>query len=158
MDKTAVSRLVLKENWMRRIIAVIAAAILLGDEGISRAVQIPPEVKQAVAFIYIEKSKGLEANGTGFFVAIPYPSDKGQAFGYLVTARHVLKAEGKSVFLPRIFVRLNTLKGTSEMLPITLVTNGSQKNVFVHEDPTVDLAVISLFPDQSKYEFNLNPA
>lgn len=138
-----------------KIATVLVAAYLLGVESISLAVQIPSEVKQAVTFIYIEKSDQTAANGTGFFVGIPYAADKNKIFIYLVTAKHVLQDESTGKLLSKVLLRLNTPTGTSKMLPLPLTTAGPRQNVFMHKDATVDLAVIPLAPDQNEFQYKV---
>ena len=85
---------------------------------------IPPEVKKAVTFIYPSDAHGdivRDAKtgvptpyGTGFFVflANEIPPRAG-GYGYLVTAKHVLKAPTGASF-SRVYLRLNKLKGDAE--------------------------------------------
>jgi hypothetical protein len=68
-----------------------------------------------------------------------------------------LQKEDKKSFYPYIFVRFNKKNGGAEMLRLDLVVEGYRKNVFVHEDPSVDLAVVPALPDQQKYEFKFLP-
>lgn len=100
------------------------------------------EVKKTVAFVHVVHSKfGLVANGTGFFVGIRSPNDANAIFTYFVTAKHVLQDEKKK-FLPSIQVRLNLRKGGTAMETWPLRPANPDRNVFFHDDPSVDLAVI----------------
>jgi hypothetical protein len=90
-------------------------------------------------------------NGTGFFVLVENDNGPG-GYGYLVTAKHVLKNE-KVDFFRRVFVRINDRKGGSEFLAFDIAPSGGQQNIFVHNDPTVDIAVVPGLPDQTKCDF-----
>lgn len=112
----------------------------------SQAEPIPLEVKKIVTFIYYANSPtNFSPDGTGFFVSINGSKNTNSLFGYLVTARHVLRPTENN-WLPFIFVRLNHPDGTSEMAFQQLTTSGPNKNVFTHDDPTVDVAVVPLLP------------
>ena len=116
---------------------------------------IPSEVKKAVAFIYtFEEKKKLTKGATGFFIGEPSSEKPDQYFVSLVTAKHVIQTDDLKSYLPYISVRLNTLDGKSETLKVPLMMSGADKNVFIHEDPTVDLAVITFLPDKTKYDYS----
>jgi len=146
--------------WVRFLIAaslVVQAAI---------SATIPPEVKKAVTFIYPSDAHGdivRDAKtgvptpyGTGFFVffANEIPPRAG-GYGYLVTAKHVLRAPAGESF-SRVYLRLNKLKGDAEYVPLDLV-QGGRSIVFEHSDPTVDIAVVPAFPSTSVYDFKMIP-
>lgn len=115
---------------------------------------IPSEVKKAVAFIYtFEEKKNLTKGATGFFVGEENEQSPDQYFVNLVTAKHVIQTDDLKSFLPYISVRLNTIDGGSDIVKIPLNITGIDKNVFMHEDPTVDLVVIPFLPDKTKYDF-----
>lgn len=116
---------------------------------------IPSEVKKAVAFIYtFEEKKNLTKGATGFFVGEKINGENEQFFVTLVTAKHVIQTDDLGAFLPDISVRLNTLDGNSDTMKIPLNLSGAEQNVFLHQDPTVDLAVITILPDKKKYDFS----
>jgi hypothetical protein len=94
---------------------------------------------------------GPVPNGTGFFVIVENENGAG-GYGYLVTARHVLKNE-QGAFFERIFVRVNDRHHGSGFIPIDLVPGGDKQNLFVHDDPTVDIAVLVGWPDQNAFDF-----
>jgi len=71
--------------------------------------------------------------------------DKSAQYGYLVTAKHVLQSSDGN-FVKRVFLRVNDKKGGSEFGPIDLVLSGPTQNVFLHDDQTVDIAVIPALP------------
>jgi hypothetical protein len=117
---------------------------------------VPAEAKSIVAYIYVPGPKGpkdLIANGTAFFVGVKNPS-KNQLAVYLVTAKHVLQAK-PGEFFPRVHVRLNRKDGTSDSLPWDLETSGTKKNVFMHSNPLVDIALIPWVPDQKLYDYKV---
>jgi hypothetical protein len=131
---------------------------------------VPAEVKQAVAFIFVEHptEKGrLVPNGTGFFTAVrvqPQVSPgqsvaptAGRLAVYLATAKHVLVRDASSGSLfDQVYVRLNRRDGkTSEMLRLPLITSGTSQNVFVHSDPTVDIAVVPALPNEQSIDFKV---
>src|ERR1700722_14315835 len=122
---------------MKKIILLLA---LLTTTLTSQAAPIPTDIKKVVVFIYYANSPtNASPDGTGFLVAIPSIINTNITFGYLVTARHVLRPpENNENWLPSVFVRLNRHDGSSEIIFLPLATNGPNKNVFTHDDPTVD--------------------
>ena len=90
---------------------------------IATAQIIQPEIKKVVTFIFPANPQGELlrhpkthdpiAYGTGFFVGVQ-TDDKKFTYGYLVTAKHVLKDEQGNDFF-RIYLRLNTLKGDAQL-------------------------------------------
>lgn len=115
---------------------------------------IPPDVKQCVAFIYVKAAPDRALpNGTGFFFTVPDPSDAKRSFVYLVTAAHVLKQgpDATGAFYPEVLVRLNRNGSGTDLLSLPLVPDGPRRNVFLHPDPSVDLAAIPFAPDQAAY-------
>lgn len=119
---------------------------------------IPPNVKQCVVFLYVTDADGvLRPNGTGFFVAIRHPMDPKTLFPYLVTAGHVTRQGDSGPHYSELQVRMKHRDGTVEFLRVPLVPGGPKKTLFLPDDPTVDLAVVPLAPDQAKYEFKVIP-
>ncbi len=128
---------------------------LFGAKGIAGPIQ--PEIKSVVCFVFIEKDGKLIPNGTAFFVGVKDPS-KPTSFGvYLVTARHVLYKPDTTEFLERVYIRLNKKDGGSEVGIIPIKIAGDNRTVFVHSDPSVDIAVIPFLPDQAKFDFMCLP-
>ena len=116
---------------------------------------IPPEFKKTVAFIFIKDDAGkIIPNGTGFFVSIPDSSIKKVEFVYLVTAKHVIENNLTKDFYDRIYIRINKRNGNFDTIPITLIAQNGQS--FVIND-NIDLAVIPLAPDISKYDYQSIP-
>jgi hypothetical protein len=123
---------------------------------------IPAEVKNLVTFIFqadaagdvVKDSSGKPvAMGTGFFVAVPGPA--GSAFGYLVTAKHVLN-ESDGSYRKKIDIRLNTRGGDAEFIPVDLDKNGKSP-IFEHPDSSVDIVVVPCVPDLAKYDYKALP-
>lgn len=149
----------MKKKWALSIVLVVLSKFTL-----LAALPVPPELKKIVVFIFAPTETGIRPMGTGFFVGVQTSEQPGRFRVYLVTARHVLqepvneRAEGAETrFYPLVFVRLTKKGGGTKLLPLPLVTGGAQKNIFVHDDPTVDLAVVPVLPDQEEYEFKFLP-
>lgn len=144
---------------MFRLVTVFILALV--EVSTVWAQPVPAEVKSTVGFIYVvQKVKEkvmIRPNGTCFFVGVDIPETE-TAYVYAVTAKHVLEADHDTHrFFDQIFIRVNTKDGKSRMLNVDLFTEGSKKNVFLHEDSTVDIAVIRAHPDDEKDEFKLLP-
>jgi hypothetical protein len=136
------------------------------------AATIPAEVKKVAAIIFPADARGNLVRdprtnnaiscGTGFFVAIKndigqgIKNDIGQGmYGYLVTAKHVLKdAQGND--LVRIYFSLNKLKGDAEFVALDLTHDG-HVDVYSHPDPSVDIAVIPAWPSEDVFDFKVIP-
>lgn len=133
------------------LFALLAIALSL------RAAPIPLDVKKTVVFIYrpINPTNAIP-DGTGFLVGVPSPKDTNDMFIYLVTAKHVLRNQDKS-WLPSVSVRVNRRDGTSQQIFVSLVTSGTNKNVFMHDDQTVDIAVIPFAPDHRIFDYLVLP-
>ncbi len=119
---------------------------------------IPTEVKSVIAFVFVPgKEPGtFQPWGTAFFVGVKDETSPDRAFGYLVTAKHVLQTPDRKAWLPRIFLRLNTRAGGSEMFPVPIVTDGARRTVFMHPtDRTADVAVIPALPDEKRFDFKI---
>ena len=80
-----------------------------------------------------------------FLVALPYPKATNVSFTCFVTAKHVLQQPDKS-WLSQIVVRLNRLDGRADKIPVSLFLSGTNKNVYLHPDQTVGIAVIPFAP------------
>jgi hypothetical protein len=110
-------------------------------------------------------NKPLEVDGplgTVFFVSYPdsrLGSDR--AFGYLVTAKHVLKDYDGS-FLKEIRIRLNLSAPVGQQLCEFLtgipVADAQGRLIWFHDsDDAVDVAALPFFPDEKKYDFKQIP-
>lgn len=118
---------------------------------------IPPEVKSLVVFIFIEKEGKLVANGTAFFVGVKKASEPTIFSVYLVTAKHVLCKPDTTEFLDKVFIRVNKKDGGSEVGIIPIKVAGDNRTVFLHNDASVDIAVIPFLPDQERFDFKFLP-
>jgi len=143
---------------LRIILSSIVLIILFGKEVII-ATPIPPEIKSVVAFVFIPGKQSGEAipYGTAFFVGVKDPKNPERFFVYLVTAKHVLRSPDHKSWLPKIFLRLNTKNGGSEILEVPVSLSGEHKSVFLHWDEDVDIAVLPALPDQNKFDFKFIP-
>ena len=110
------------------------------------------DLKSVTAFIYVQDSLGRKSpNGTCFFVGIRSKQDTTQYYPYLVTAKHVLQKEGEE-FHTEIFVRMNT-KDSSRFSHVPIDTNSTQRSVYFHSDPSIDIAVIPYLPLENDFIF-----
>ena len=139
---------------LKYILASLLIALLFGG-GAASAAPIPPEVKSVVAFVFIPGKQLGEfiPYGTAFFVGVKDTQNSERSFVYLVTAKHVLQAPDHKSWLPNIFLRLNTKNGASEVVKIPVALSGPHRTVFIHADPSVDVAIIPALPDQNKFDF-----
>jgi hypothetical protein len=77
---------------------------------------------------------------------------------YLVTAKHVLQKQDKKSFFKFILLRLNTKKGPAQIIPVNLFLEGANKNIYLHQDPSVDLAIIPVHLDSGQYDYLALPS
>lgn len=120
------------------------------------ATTIPSQVKEIVTFIFVRDSKGeLVPNGTGFFVGVKSEDDPERMHSYLVTVKHVLQDKSGN-YHPLVFIRLNKKTGGAKMIGLALRGQNAVP-IHVHEDPTVDLAVLPILPSTDVYEFKVLP-
>ncbi len=118
---------------------------------------IPSDVKKIVGFIYEEVNDTLyNPLGTGFFVSLEKNDNLKTTAIYFVTAKHVLKNE--KLFRDQIYLRLNKKDSSSQYIPLKLSYTGSNKNVFLHQDKDVDIAVIPVIPNPEKLDFLVFPS
>lgn len=100
-------------------------------------------LKKCVAFIFSLNSKGeYQPRGTGYFVSVPTKKDTTKSFIYFVTAKHVIQNKDKT-FRNSIYLRLNLTTDSSEFVQVPLITF-PDRYFEIHQDSTVDLAVILL--------------
>ncbi len=143
-------------NFLVRITVLVALLCILGENK-GMAGPIPAEVKSVVAFIFIEKEGKLIANGTAFFVGVKKPSEPSIFSIYLVTAKHVLYKPDTTEFLDKVFIRMNKKDGHSEVGVIAIKVTGDDRTLFLHDDDSVDIAVIPFLPDQKIFDFKFLP-
>jgi Trypsin-like peptidase domain len=132
-----------------------ANAFVIAQITPTMAMPIPADVKQVVGFVFVLDASGQpKPQGTGFFVTVKDPKIPNRVQGYFVTAKHVLQTDDQKAFRSEVLIRLNGVnEGPAEFVKLPLSTEGKDKNVFVHADPTVDIAVIPALPDQRRFEF-----
>jgi len=111
------------------------------------------KIRSATTYIFIKSGGTFVPRGTGFFVGLRIPTKPKSFFLYLVTTKHLLYQPGTSQFIDTIYIRLNKKGGGSELAAIPVKTQGANRTVFVHSDPTVDLVVMPGMPDQTRFDF-----
>lgn len=120
------------------------------------ATTIPTELNRIVVDIYASHGQGNPIpRGTGFFVLVKDPSKPGNAFGYLVTAKHLLQ-DDRGQYYKDVFVKLNKIKGGTDLVKVQL-SLGDKSLVFALPDPAVDLVVMPGLPDTTIYDFRAIP-
>lgn len=120
---------------------------------LAMATVIPADVKNTVFFIFVKNEKGeLLPNGTGFLVSVKGEKEPQRLFGYLVTAKHVLK-DNNGNFYTSVFIRLNKRDGKAELIEFRLDGN----KIYTSADDAVDIGVIPAWPDESRYDFKVIP-
>ncbi len=123
---------------MKRSILIVL--ILIYTE-VSFSQELVAQFNKTVTFIYVAGANKFVPQGTGFLVSVPSKTP-GANYIYLVTAKHVLYTPEMKP-LNVIFARFNT-KDSSEMFNVPLYWNGSNKTVYLHSDPSIDLAIIPI--------------
>ena len=112
------------------------------------------EVKKCISFIYsIDDTHHAHLEGTGFYVHVIFENDPKNQTCYFVTAKHVIQ-DKNGMFLQDIILRQNKLDGTVEYNILT----PDPDLIYVHDDPNVDIAVISTTPDIKSIDFLGIPA
>lgn len=114
--------------------------------------KIPVDVKSIVVYIFLEKDGSFVPNGTGFILGVP-DSTKLYYYTYLITANHVLK-DSKDYY-QNIYLRFNKKDSLYTFKKQPLNYHGRNKNIFVHDDPSVDIAVIPIRLDENIIDFKL---
>lgn len=141
--------------------ALLLALLFFAERGL--AANIPDDVKKIVAFIFLADKDGkLRVDkhgdhvpyGTGFFAGVKNEVNPATLNGYFVTARHVLHDKAGKLY-PRVWLRLNTVAGGAEFVPLDLTVKG-RKTLYTHPtDETVDIVVIPVLPDRKRFDFKL---
>jgi len=75
--------------------------------------------------------------------------------GYLITARHVITDRKTGRYYPRIWYRLNLLGGGTDTQERYVSDKGPEKNLAFHPDEAVELAAISVIPEENKHDFRV---
>src|SRR5262249_28010393 len=78
-------------------------------------------------------------------------------FVYFVTAKHVLQPPERTSWFSSIHIRLNKRDGGAEVVQVPIVVSGPKKNVYMHDDASVDLAVIPTLPDEKLFDYKFLP-
>ena len=145
---------------MKKGYFILVFALFIFNAVIVSAATVDNQFKDTVGFIYIVDPNGKKTPyGTGFFVGVKNQTEKDKDIYkvYFVTAKHVLKTADEKNWLAFVLLRLNKKDGTSQFVKIPIVTKGKKKTVYVHEDDSVDIAVIPGMPDQAVYEYKYIP-
>jgi Trypsin-like peptidase domain len=145
----------LGDKFIGRIICIVCSLLIIGETGI--ASPIPSDIKTIVVFVFVDKDANLIPYGTGFFVGVKHPNDPNVCTPYLVTAKHVISKPNSTEYFDKIFLRLNKKDGSSEIVMLPIVPDGNNKTVFVHNDPSVDIAVIPCLPNENMFDFKVLP-
>ena len=143
----------------RGLLLIIIISVLFQFVSEAKGTEVSPlvEIKSATTYIFIKNEGKLIPSGAGFFVGLNIPS-KPNNFGLcLVTAKHVLYQPGTTQFLDTVYIRLNKKGGGVELAAIPIRAQGKDRTIFMHSDPSVDLAAIPILPDQKKYDFKFIP-
>ncbi len=147
---------------IRRFLLSFVILFLLKAYILAAMPPIPADIKKVVTFIYVSdkylsgKSDALIPNGTGFFIGVKDPKHSSVSAVYLVTAKHVLQGNDKA-FFPKVTIRLNKKIGSADAIDVPLITQGKNKDIFIHNDATVELAVIPVLPNPNIYDFQVLP-
>lgn len=96
---------------------------------------IAPDARKNIFFVGFNSNDGQKWDGTGFLTGTP-AVDPGQAFHYLVTAKHVIEQIARGAADGKVLIRINMIDGTAE----TFETHLDQWK-FHPEDSSVDAAV-----------------
>jgi hypothetical protein len=153
---------------MLRQFAVVLGIVLTLPSAVASAAPIPSDLKKCVVFLYVNaedvnaKARGVAPYGTGFMVGVKSSTDANKMYAYMVTAKHVLETGTENgdagTPLKRIYVRLNRRDGQiSKPLELDLRWNGQDRNVFVDDDPTVDIAVVPIAPSEAIFDYKVLP-
>lgn len=151
----------------KHVFLLVMLVTFVGTASIATAQTITNgnDLKKAVTFIFRADAHGDLLRdpkpenpvpyGTGFLVGVKNDTGKG-LYGYLVTAKHVLKDQNGTDF-SKVYLRLNTWNGDAHFIPLDLIQN-SQSVVYIHSDPTVDIAVVPFLPNPTVFDFKVLPA
>ena len=150
-------------------VCVILASVSFGQTETTKSTTSPPlpfttAIRKTVTYISLhckDGNRGLDAEGTGFFVAYPDKrlGDNGM-FIYLVTNRHVAfcSDNGRDYPVDKVSVRLNLRLASHGESSETAVLNAHGNVPWVlPTDDSVDLAVLPFLPSQDRYDFLVFP-
>lgn len=140
----------------------LALATVFAQDASHSSLQSGPfitQMKKTVVFIQTEckaSPRNEIHSGTGFFVWLPEPRLGDKGFTYLVTNRHVAQPgieNGKPCDTAARSVRLNLKPGTDQSALSRLERLDAGAQWVFPSDDGVDLAVLPLNPDMSKYDY-----
>jgi hypothetical protein len=139
--------------YQRRAVAALLVILCFFSGTAVQASPVPDNTTKIAGFIYVPGQNGQAVpNGTCFFITIESKASPGKGWGYLVTAKHVLR-DVHGDYFPTVWVRINKQAGGVESISVTLIPVGPNKNVFVNDDSSVDLAVVPVSqPDPKIYD------
>lgn len=129
--------------------ALLCVLAFCGVAELEAAIQVSEDIKKSVVFMYGQNKDGTTGACSGFLVGVPAQPARTSLHTYLVTARHCLRENKNGDFYSRVHVRVNRTAGGALLIPTRVTVEGLGRNVHLHPDPNVDLAVI---------EFRVDPA
>jgi hypothetical protein len=132
---------------------IVSVVFLFVSEAKGAEAPILAKIKAATTYLFAKNAETFIPNGTGFFVGLKIPSKPGKFELCLVTAKHVLYQPGTTQFVDTIYLRLNKKGGGSELAGIPVKVQGANRTVFIHPDPSVDIAIMPGMPDQKRFDF-----
>lgn len=127
-------------------------------------------IKKTVVYIFSgevhgEQLTSIHPLGTGFFVGVPHHERRGQAWLYLVTAKHLLKPNpDREEYRRELVLRVNLRNWSSSsdrpgaaLARIPVLNEENSLLWAIHSNPAVDLAV-GQFPPPPTFEFEAIPS
>jgi hypothetical protein len=142
--------------WSSCVLVVIA--FLFTRLTATAATSVPAELQKIVVFIFAsDDTVHPEPLGTGFFVSVQDTSM------YLVTSAHVLQEKTTGRYYKTIWLRVNTLQGGVNFSRLDLNAalppfRQEDKNIFLHANSSVDLAVIPVWLNSADLDIKTLPA
>ena len=135
---------------MKKIIVLLIVASSICCS--AQEVNIKEQVRKSATLIFSKKDNNSTQFGSGFFVIKSYmPSNQKRLF--FVTAKHVIMSDGENqVYFSEMYIRLNKKGDGAEILKVRLLNNDGTHTFLIHDDPSVDIAVIPVNIDMRLYE------
>jgi hypothetical protein len=147
-------------------LATFSIVSINNGKEVTMASPAPVDIARIVTFFFLADESGNPrvntetgghiANATGFFVVVENENGHG-GHVYLVTAKHVLHDQNGGLY-SRVFIRVNTKEKKADYLALDLIAKDAGQNIFIHADPTVDIAVIVAMPPRDRFDFLAIPA
>lgn len=138
----------------RTLLAVLA---VWGVADANAAIQVSEDIKRSVVFLYGENSDGTTGACSAFLVGVPSSKVPSVVHTYLVTARHCLRDKKTGPYYARVHVRLNLRAGGTQVIRTRITPEGLGRNVHLHPDQDVDLAVIEFRVDPTSMDVRVIP-